>query len=167
MYWHTGRLLVFYLIFLPLALRGSLLLNNLGTILTTMVVGYAMLGLDEISFLLEEPFRLMPLYHLSKNSMKDCADAFVNMPPPLPIEMKDNSEEKEEDGDDDDDDDDDDEDYDDNDIGTGDEGAEEDSVAVGATAGVDSVETSLLSPTSTLATSSPSTTGNRVTPKYW
>jgi predicted membrane chloride channel (bestrophin family) len=82
---HAGRLLIFYLFFLPLALRGSSLLNNVGTIITTTVVGYAMLGLDEISHVLEEPFRLMPLYHLSKNSMKDVADAMVCMPPPLPL----------------------------------------------------------------------------------
>lgn len=52
-----------------------------------------MLGLDEISHLLEEPFRLMPLYHLSKNSMKDVADAFVCMPPPLPL-LDDDTEEE-------------------------------------------------------------------------
>jgi predicted membrane chloride channel (bestrophin family) len=80
---HTGRLLMFYLIFFPLSLRGSNVMNAAGTIITTMAVGYAMLGLDEISHLVEEPFRLMPLWHLSKNSMIDCADAFVCQPPPL------------------------------------------------------------------------------------
>lgn len=84
---HAGRLLMFYLFFLPLALRGSSLLNNVGTILTTTVVSYAMLGLDEISHILEEPFRLMPLYHLSKNSMKDVADALVCLPPSLDEEV--------------------------------------------------------------------------------
>jgi predicted membrane chloride channel (bestrophin family) len=88
---HAGRLLMFYLFFLPLALRGSSLLNNVGTIITTTVVGYAMLGLDEISHVLEEPFRLMPLYHLSKNSMKDVADAMVCMPPPLMIHPDNNN----------------------------------------------------------------------------
>ena len=58
-------------------------MNGIGTIITTMAVGYAMLGLDEISHLVEEPFRLMPLWHLSKNSMIDCGDALVCQPPPL------------------------------------------------------------------------------------
>jgi putative membrane protein len=80
---HTGLLLIFYLFCLPLALRGSGLLNPIGTVVTTTVVGYAMLGLDEISHLLEQPFRLMPLYQLSKNSMRDVGDAIVLQPPPL------------------------------------------------------------------------------------
>jgi predicted membrane chloride channel (bestrophin family) len=76
-------LLVFYLFFLPLALRGGNMLNGLGTVLTTSAVAYTMLGLDEISHLLEQPFKLMPLYHLSKNSMRDVGDAIVCQPPPL------------------------------------------------------------------------------------
>jgi len=80
---HTGRLLVFYLFFLPLALRGGNMLNGWGTVLTTSAVSYTMLGLDEISHLLEQPFKLMPLYHLSKNSMRDVGDAIVCQPPSL------------------------------------------------------------------------------------
>jgi putative membrane protein len=78
---HTGRLLMFYLFFLPLALTD--VLNGWGTVVTTAAVGYAMLGLDEISHLNEQPFKLMPLYQLSKNSMKDVGDALVCQPPPL------------------------------------------------------------------------------------
>jgi putative membrane protein len=78
---HTGRLLMFYLFFLPLALTD--VLNGWGTVVTTAAVGYAMLGLDEISHLLEQPFKLMPLYQLSKNSMKDVGDALVCQPPAL------------------------------------------------------------------------------------
>ena len=78
---HTSRLLVLYLLLLPLSLHQ---LNAVATVLLTTTVGYAMLGLDEISHLLEEPFRLMPLYQLSKISMLDVADAFVMQPPPLP-----------------------------------------------------------------------------------
>jgi putative membrane protein len=78
---HTGRLLMFYLFFLPLALTD--VLNTWGTVVTTAAVGYAMLGLDEISHLLEQPFKLMPLYQLSKNSMKDVGDALVCQPPVL------------------------------------------------------------------------------------
>lgn len=80
---HAGRLSMFYLFFLPLALRGSDLLNVPGTVLATVAVGYAILGLDEISHLLEQPFQLMPLYQLSKNSMMDVGDAVVLQPPPL------------------------------------------------------------------------------------
>jgi putative membrane protein len=78
---HTGRLLMFYLFFLPLALTD--IMNPFATVVTTAAVGYAMLGLDEISHLLEQPFKLMPLYHLSKNSMKDVGDALVCQPPAL------------------------------------------------------------------------------------
>jgi putative membrane protein len=78
---HTGRLLLFYLFFLPLALTD--VLNGFATVVTTAAVGYAMLGLDEISHMLEQPFKLMPLYHLSKNSMKDVGDALVCQPPAL------------------------------------------------------------------------------------
>lgn len=81
---HTGRLLMFYLFFLPLALCGSGMLDGLATVLTTSATAYAMLGLDEISFLLEQPFRLMPLFQLCKNSMADVADTVVIRPPPIP-----------------------------------------------------------------------------------
>lgn len=80
---HTGRLLMFYLFFLPLALRVSNVLNGWGTVVTTAALGYAMLGLDEISHLTEQPFKLMPLYQLSKNSMKDVGDALFCQPPAL------------------------------------------------------------------------------------
>jgi predicted membrane chloride channel (bestrophin family) len=88
---HTGRLLMFYLFFLPLALCGSGTLDGLTTVLTTTATAYAMLGLDEISFLLEQPFRLMPLFQLSKNSMTDVADTAVIRPPPIPCEGLDGS----------------------------------------------------------------------------
>ena len=78
---HTGRLLMFNLVFLPLALRGSL--HRAATIITTAAVGFAMLGLDEISHLLENPFRLMPLWYLAKNAMKDVGDAILCRPPSL------------------------------------------------------------------------------------
>ena len=80
---HAGRLLIFYLFFLPLAIRSSAMMNGLGTVVASCAVGYAMLGLDETSHLLEQPFRLMPLYQLSKNSMTDVADVLVRQPPPL------------------------------------------------------------------------------------
>jgi predicted membrane chloride channel (bestrophin family) len=74
-----------YLFFLPLALRGADI-NPMGTVLASAAVGFAMLGLDEISHLMEQPFRLMPLYQLSKNSMQDVGDALVCQPPPLDAE---------------------------------------------------------------------------------
>jgi putative membrane protein len=80
---HTGLLLIFYLFSLPLALQGSELMSPVGTILTTAVVGYAMLGLDEISHVLEQPFKLMPLYQISKTSMLDVSDSVVCRPPKL------------------------------------------------------------------------------------
>lgn len=53
---HTSRLLVFYLFCLPPALHMSGL-DVVMTTLLTMVVGFAMFGLDEISHLFEQPFR--------------------------------------------------------------------------------------------------------------
>jgi len=78
---HASRLMVFYLAFLPLALLSFLPVR--GTIEVTLMVGYAMLGLDEISHLFEQPFKFMPLYQLAKVSMMDSADAFCRPPPPL------------------------------------------------------------------------------------
>lgn len=78
---HTGRLLLFYLAFLPLSLAQ--ILNGPSTVIATTMIGFTMLGLDEISHLLEQPFRLMPLWQLSKNSMKDVGDAFCCIPPAL------------------------------------------------------------------------------------
>jgi len=86
---HLGRLLLFYLLLLPLALRGSNILGSVGTVVTTLSVGFATLGLDEISHILEQPFKYMPLWQLSKRSMADVADAFVCQPPPLVVEDSD------------------------------------------------------------------------------
>jgi predicted membrane chloride channel (bestrophin family) len=57
--------------------------NAVATAVVTMAVGYAMLGLDEISHLTELPFKFMPLRQLSKMSMVDAADAVSYRPPPL------------------------------------------------------------------------------------
>lgn len=51
--------------------------------LMTGSIGFSMLGLDEISHQLEQPFRLMPLQQLSVMAMRDVADAFVCPPPKL------------------------------------------------------------------------------------
>ena len=83
---HLGRLLIVYLLLLPLVLRGTNTLNGIATVVTTTAVGYAMLGLDEISHILEQPFKFMPLYQLSKKSMEDVADALVCVPPSLETE---------------------------------------------------------------------------------
>mmetsp|Transcript_8663 Transcript_8663/g.18005 ORF Transcript_8663/g.18005 Transcript_8663/m.18005 type:complete len:438 (-) Transcript_8663:2933-4246(-) len=80
---HAGRLMCFYLFFLPVALHGSGSMNKSGVFLTVLAVGYAMLGLDELSHLMEQPFKVSPLYHLCRNSMTDVADAFCVRPPSL------------------------------------------------------------------------------------
>lgn len=79
---HTSRLLVFYLFCLPPALHLSGLDGVMTTVLT-MVVGYAMFGLDEISHLFEQPFRVIPMYQMSKRSMQAVADCFTCRPPAL------------------------------------------------------------------------------------
>jgi len=81
---HAGRLLCFYLFFLPLALHGSgPSLSWMGSFVTILAVGYAMLGLDEISYLMEQPFKVSPLYHLCKKAMRDVADQFCLTAPNL------------------------------------------------------------------------------------
>lgn len=87
---HATRLMMFYLACLPLALLG-LNLSNIASVLYTIVAGFAMLGLDEISHIFEQPFRKMPLYQLAKVSMLDVADAFTCRPPPLSADDEDES----------------------------------------------------------------------------
>jgi predicted membrane chloride channel (bestrophin family) len=79
---HTSRLLMFYLAFLPLALRDSQLSTFAATTVAA-VVGYTMFGLDEISHLLEMPFKVMPLRQFSKFCMMDVADALLRQPASL------------------------------------------------------------------------------------
>ncbi|KAL3922821.1 MAG: hypothetical protein SGILL_001996 [Bacillariaceae sp.] len=80
---HAGRLIMFYLGFLPIALKSGGSMSNVAILLTMAAVGYAMLGLDELSHIMEQPFKKSPLYHLCKNSMRDVVDAFVLRPPAL------------------------------------------------------------------------------------
>jgi predicted membrane chloride channel (bestrophin family) len=79
---HLTRLLLFYLFWLPMSIHSALG-NTLATFVVTLALGYAMLGLDEISHICELPFELMPLRQLSKMSMVDSADAVTYQPPPL------------------------------------------------------------------------------------
>ena len=83
---HASRLLLFYLFCLPPALHAS----GLSVVLTTLlslVVGFAMFGLDEISHLFEQPFRVIPMYAISRRSMLAVADAFACQPPELEGEV--------------------------------------------------------------------------------
>lgn len=79
---HAGRLMVFYLLSLPYALIG-VGLDWLAVIGLTLIVGFAMLGLDEMSHLFEQPFKFMPLHQLSKVSTIDVADCYCRSPPSL------------------------------------------------------------------------------------
>lgn len=89
---HTSRLLIFYLFCLPPSLHLSGL-DGLTTTIVTMVAGFAMFGLDEISHLFEQPFRVIPMYQMSKRSMQAVADAFTCRPPVLEGEVRDDDEE--------------------------------------------------------------------------
>lgn len=79
---HSSRLLMFYLGCLPPSLHMSGL-SKLVTTLLTLVIGFAMMGLDEISHLFEQPFRVIPMYQMSKRSMLAVADSMTCQPPPL------------------------------------------------------------------------------------
>ena len=92
---HTSRLLVFYLFCLPPALNLSGL-DGITTTLLSTVVGFAMLGLDEISHLFEQPFRVIPMYQMSKRSMLAVTDSFTCRPPALDGELRDNGADSEE-----------------------------------------------------------------------
>mmetsp|Transcript_7189 Transcript_7189/g.10815 ORF Transcript_7189/g.10815 Transcript_7189/m.10815 type:complete len:97 (+) Transcript_7189:3-293(+) len=63
------------------------------TTLVSMVAGFAMLGLDEISHLFEQPFRVIPMYQMSKRSMLGVADCFTCRPPALKGEVREDDEE--------------------------------------------------------------------------
>ncbi len=56
----------------------------LATVLTTGVCGFAMLGMDEITHQIEQPFRVIPMQQLSNRILQDVADAFVCETPKLP-----------------------------------------------------------------------------------
>ena len=84
---HTSRLLVFYLACLSPALHWSGL-DGIVTTVLTMVVGYAMLGLDGISHLFEQPFRVIPMYQMSKRSMIAVVDSLTCRPPILEGETR-------------------------------------------------------------------------------
>lgn len=79
---HAARLMMIYLAFLPMALTGAGL-PHVATVAVTLTVGFAILGLDEMSHMFEQPYRFMPLYQLAKVSMLDVADALCRRPPPL------------------------------------------------------------------------------------
>jgi len=81
---NSSRLLVFYLALLPIALDMLNVMSAVGIVLVTAAVGYAMLGMDEITHQLEQPFRVIPMHQLSVNILRDVSDAFVSTPPPLP-----------------------------------------------------------------------------------
>mmetsp|Transcript_563 Transcript_563/g.1327 ORF Transcript_563/g.1327 Transcript_563/m.1327 type:complete len:492 (+) Transcript_563:31-1506(+) len=91
---HSSRLLMFYLLCLPPALHRSGL-DNVMTTIVSMVVGFAMLGLDEISHLFEQPFRVIPMYQMSKRSMLAVADSFTCRPPALIQDEDEDSDDKE------------------------------------------------------------------------
>jgi len=80
---NTSRLLVFYLMFLPIALQMLNVMAPVGTVLVTTAVGYAMLGMDEITHQIEQPFRVIPMQQLSTRILSDVCDAFVCAPPVL------------------------------------------------------------------------------------
>jgi len=79
---HASELLVFYLLVLPFALTGSSLSNAVAAVVSS-VVAFGMLGLDEISHVLEQPFGLMPLYQQSKNLMMEVSDTVICQAPQL------------------------------------------------------------------------------------
>ena len=83
---------MYYLACLPPALHWSGL-DGIVTTVLTMVVGYAMLGLDGISHLFEQPFRVIPMYQMTKRSMIAVVDSLTCRPPTLAGETRKEDEE--------------------------------------------------------------------------
>merc|ERR1719183_954819 len=55
---HTARFLFLWLLLLPLALEQQL---GLGTVFGEVVLGFGLLGIEDIGIMLEEPFCVLPL----------------------------------------------------------------------------------------------------------
>ena len=83
---------MFYLACLSPALHWSGL-DGIVTTVLTMVVVYAMLGLDGISHLFEQPFRVIPMYQMTKRSMIAVVDSLTCRPPTLAGETRKEDEE--------------------------------------------------------------------------
>jgi len=78
---HSSRLLFMWSNSLPFALYP--LLGPLGTLPTTLLTTYAVLGIEDISIQLEEPFDILPLRQFS-NTMYDSINAIEgNYRPPV------------------------------------------------------------------------------------
>ena len=79
---HTSRMIIFYLLSLPLALDG-VFKSSLSVLFTVFAVTFYILGLDEINMQIEQPFRRMPMQPLAEAVLMDVADSFVCRPTDL------------------------------------------------------------------------------------
>lgn len=55
---HTTRFLLIWLLFLPLALQAQL---GFSTVLGELILGFGLLGIEDVGIMLEEPFCVLPL----------------------------------------------------------------------------------------------------------
>jgi ion channel-forming bestrophin family protein len=69
---HTSRFLAFWLFLLPMALYDTITgWNHFAMIPVMMVLGAFMLGIEELSCQLEEPFSILPMAKMCKHSIRD------------------------------------------------------------------------------------------------
>lgn len=80
---HSSRLLFIWSNCLPLALYP--LLGPMGTLPTALLTAYAVLGIEDISVQLEEPFAILPLREYSDSMQSNIAAMEKNFNPPLHV----------------------------------------------------------------------------------
>jgi predicted membrane chloride channel (bestrophin family) len=80
---HTSRVLCLYLGLVPLALIGSSKAGLIAILINVALVSYVFVGVDEIGVEIENPFPLLPMFHLCKGNQENIANQFVMSQQPL------------------------------------------------------------------------------------
>ena len=75
---HMQRGLLLWLLLLPAGLLSAGCTGPLKLAAITSVVGYIMLGIDEIGIQIEQPFEVLPLHLLAAILTRDVADEMLH-----------------------------------------------------------------------------------------
>mmetsp|Transcript_40013 Transcript_40013/g.113294 ORF Transcript_40013/g.113294 Transcript_40013/m.113294 type:complete len:100 (+) Transcript_40013:1-300(+) len=76
---HTSRVLCLYLGLLPIALVGGSTCGLLAILVNISLLSYVFVGIDEIGVEIENPFPLLPMYHLSTVVQENVGNQFLMM----------------------------------------------------------------------------------------
>jgi ion channel-forming bestrophin family protein len=74
---HTSRVLCLYLGLMPLALIGNSKAGLIGILINVALASYVFVGVDEIGVEIENPFPLLPMFHLCKGNQENVANQFI------------------------------------------------------------------------------------------